>query len=256
MVKAANWTGRHLEKDQLRQAIWTLLKTQSAVKRDPVGHIPNFIGADQAAQRLANVSIWQRAKVVKCNPDSPHCTVRLKALEAGKTLYMAVPRLARKQCFVELTAEALQAKDIPLKAAANMQGAMDYGRLVTFEEMQPIDLVVVGCVAVAKNGGRTGKGAGFADLELAMLSEFGWVNAETPLVTTVHDLQIVAPEQLPMQQHDWGLDWIVTPTQVIETVNLHPKPRGLDWQTIQPDQIKAIPILRELLKRAEGRGKP
>ena len=83
------------------------------------------------------------------------------------------PSLKRKKCFVELTAEALAEKGIPLKKAATMRSALIYGRLVSFEEMEPIDLVVVGCVAASPNGGRTGKGAGFADLELAMLAEHG-----------------------------------------------------------------------------------
>jgi hypothetical protein len=45
--------------------------------------------------------------------------------------------------------------------------------VVALDEMSPIDLVVVGCVAVARDGGRTGKGAGFADLELGLLRQQG-----------------------------------------------------------------------------------
>ncbi|MEM9165066.1 MAG: 5-formyltetrahydrofolate cyclo-ligase [Cyanobacteria bacterium P01_F01_bin.4] len=235
------------DKEALRHNIWANLKAQKAVKRDPVGHIPNFIGAEVAAERLATLPVWQRAQVVKCNPDSPHKSVRLNALKAGKLLYMAVPRLARKKCFVELSAADLEARGITLSAAANMRGAMIHGRLVAFDEMQSIDLVVVGCVAAATNGGRTGKGAGYADLELAMLSEFGLVQVTTPIVTTVHSLQVVPPEQLPMQAHDWALDYIITPERVIPTHNSYPKPQGLNWDTLQPEQIKKIPILRQLL---------
>ncbi|NEQ51941.1 MAG: 5-formyltetrahydrofolate cyclo-ligase [Leptolyngbya sp. SIO3F4] len=243
-MSTANWSGRHSAKDALRQLIWSKLKTQKAVHRDPVGHIPNFIGADVAADRLAENELWQRAAVVKCNPDSPHTAVRLRALADGKTLYMAVPQLSCKKCFVELTGTALEVKGVDLKDAASMRGAMVHGHLVAFNEMQPVDLVVVGCVAVALNGGRTGKGAGFADLELAMLRECGLIAETTPIVTTVHDLQVVDSGELPMEHHDWGLDLIVTPTCCFVTKNTHPKPMGLDWDAIHPDQITNIPILR------------
>ncbi len=248
-MSTSPWSGRHPDKDTLRQQIWSTLKTYKVTRRDPVGHIPNFIGAEMAAERLAGTDLWQQAQVIKCNPDSPHTAVRLRALVDGKTLYMAVPRLSRKKCFVELTAAVLEAKGVPLKEAASMRGAMIHGQLVAFTEMTVIDLVVVGCVAVAMNGGRTGKGAGFADLELAMLRECELILEDTPIVTTVHDLQVVDAAALPMQGHDWGLDLIITPTRCLTTVNSHPKPTGLDWDTIQPDQITEIPILRAWAKQ-------
>jgi len=241
-----SWSGYHPDKDDLRDELWSLLKQQGVAIRDPFGHIPNFIGAQKAAERLAALPIWQRAKAIKCNPDSPQIPVRSRALQDGKRLYMAVPRLTNTRCFVELTAEDLQQRNIPLEEAAIARKALTYGRLVSFEEMQAIDLVMVGCVAVTRNGGRTGKGAGFADLELAMLKEFGLVQSDTPIVTTVHPLQIVEEERLPMQAHDWALNWIVTPEEVIETNTTFSRPTGLDWDTIRPEQFKKIPILRKL----------
>jgi 5-formyltetrahydrofolate cyclo-ligase len=161
---------------------------------------------------------------------------------------MAVPKLKRKKCFVELTAEALAKKNIPMKKAATIRSALIYGRLVSFAEMEPIDLVVVGCVAASPNGGRTGKGAGFADLELAMLAEHNLMQPHTAIVTTVHDVQVVENEVLPLEDHDWPLDWVVTPETVIETKTSHSRPMGLEWEAIQPDQIKSIPILKQLRK--------
>jgi 5-formyltetrahydrofolate cyclo-ligase len=109
--------------------------------------------------------------------------------------------------------------------------------------MQPIDLVLVGCVAVARDGGRTGKGAGFADLELGMLRQFGLVQADTPLVTTVHSVQIVPDQQLPMLAHDWSLTWIVTPDEVLATTLTRPQPAGIEWDQIRPEQWQSIPAL-------------
>lgn len=240
------WSDLNPDKEKLRLEIWTLLKAEEVSRRDPFGHIPNFIGAEAAAERLATLPIWQQATVIKCNPDSPQKPVRLRALQDGKKLYMAVPRLTRDRCFVELTAEALQQKNVPLKEAATMRNALIHGRLVSFEEMEPIDLVIAGCVAVTPNGGRTGKGAGYADLELAMLRQFGLIADGTPIVTTVHSLQVVDNTRLPMEGHDWALDWVVTPEETIETKTTYPRPVGLNWDEIRPDQYQKIPILRKL----------
>ncbi len=249
------WSGHHHDKDQLRGEIWSSLKQNNASIRDPFGHIPNFVGAEKAAEKLASLPIWQKAKTIKCNPDSPQIPVRLRALQDGKRLYMAVPRLTDDRCFVELTAEDLHKHNIPLAEAAIAKNAVKCGRLVSFAEMQPIDLVIVGCVAVTPNGGRTGKGAGFADLELAMLQEFGLVKTDTPIVTTVHSLQIVEDSRLPMQAHDWALNWIVTAQEVIETNTSYPRPVGLNWDSLRSEQLEQIPILRKLNepRRREGR---
>lgn len=249
------WSGYHSDKDRLRAEVWARLRQEGVSRRDPVGHIPNFVGAEQAADQLAALSIWQQATVVKCNPDSPQKPVRLRALQEGKRLYMAVPRLTKRRCFVRLTAAELQERGVPLEEAATMRGALIHGQAVSFEEMEPIDLVVVGCVAVSPAGGRTGKGAGFADLELAMLRSFGLVQPETPIVTTVHLIQMVEPQRLPMLAHDWGLDWIVTPDAALPTHTTHPRPSGLDWDAIRPEQYQKIPILRSL-REAGGDRQP
>ncbi|NJK75963.1 MAG: 5-formyltetrahydrofolate cyclo-ligase [Oscillatoriales cyanobacterium RU_3_3] len=241
-----DWTGYREDKDKLRAEIWSLLQQEASAIGEPFGHIPNFLGADKAAEKLANLPIWQQAKTVKCNPDSPQIPVRLRALQDGKKLYMAVPRLTDNRCFVELNAADLLQRNIPLKEAAIARKAVECGRLVSFAEMEPIDLVTVGCVAVARGGGRTGKGAGFADLELAMLQEFKLVNSDTPIATTVHPLQIVEDSRLPMQPHDWPLNWIVTAGEVIATETNYPRPTGLDWENVRSEQLEKIPILRHL----------
>lgn len=240
------WRGRHEGKDALREEIWGRLKQSGASPTDPFGHIPDFVGSDLAADRLAELAIWRNARVVKANPDKAQAPVRLRALRDGKVLYMAVPRLVDARCFVELIGDKLRERGIALESAAEWRGALEHGRLMLFEEMQPIDLVVTGCVAVTRSGGRTGKGAGFADLELGMLRQFKLLRPGAPIVTTVHQLQVVDDARVPMQRHDSALDWIITPEEAIETHTPYPQPAGIDWDAVQPDQYEAIPALREL----------
>ena len=250
-----DWIGYHHDKDKLRTEIWSLLKQQAASVGDSFGHIPNFVGAQMAAKKLAALPIWQQAKTIKCNPDSPQIPVRMRALQDGKRLYMAVPRLTDDRCFVELTAEDLQRQSVSIAESAIARKALTCGKLVSFEEMEPIDLVIIGCVAAGHSGGRTGKGAGFADLELAMLTEFGLVEIDTPIVTTVHSLQVVEDSRLPMQVHDWALNLIITAEEVIETNTIYPRPTGLNWDSIRAEQLGKIPILQKLneSRRCEGR---
>lgn len=245
-IMQTEWSGHHEAKDRLRSQVWMELKAQSASVGDPVGHIPRFVGAERAAERLSTLPCRQQALVIKCNPDRAQEPVRLRALQDGKQLYMAVPRLTKPRCFVALEAITLAQQGVDLNVAATNRGAMRYGRPVAFEEMQPIDLVVAGCVAVSRDGGRTGKGAGFADLELGILRQFGLVQADTPVVTTVHPAQIVAEQQLPMLAHDWSLTWIVTPDEALTTQCHRMQPAGIEWDQIRPEQWRTIPVLRIL----------
>jgi 5-formyltetrahydrofolate cyclo-ligase len=91
--RRAEWSGRHFGKDDLRAEIWSLLKQQGISLGDPFGHIPTFVGAEEAAERLAALPIWRQAEVVKSNPDKAQAAVRLRVLQDEKLLYMAVPRL-------------------------------------------------------------------------------------------------------------------------------------------------------------------
>jgi 5-formyltetrahydrofolate cyclo-ligase len=115
--------------------------------------------------------------------------------------------------------------------------------------MEPLDVVVVGCVAVTRSGARLGKGGGFADLELGIFRELGWVTLDTPIVTTVHDRQVVDDDRLTMQRHDSALHWVVTPTEAIETHAPYRQPEGVYWDQIREDQYENIPFLADLRDR-------
>src|SRR5438045_9611766 len=103
-------------KDQVRRDVWKRME-QEGVSRFPgaEGRIPNFAGAKLAAQKLAGHRTWKRAQVIKANPDSPQTHARRTALEEGKTLVMAVPRLRAPHPFRVLDPRKLSAT--PVRAA-------------------------------------------------------------------------------------------------------------------------------------------
>ena len=248
----ARWSGRHRDKDKLRNEIWGRLEATSTGVGPVSSRIPNYANAHKAAERLAGLDVWQRAAIVKSNPDPAQAPVRLRALQDGKTVYAPVPELLEPFPFVRLDPRDLRDRGIAFENVMFSEGAVEIGEPVEFEEMEPFDLVVVGCVAVTRAGGRTGKGGGFADLELGIFRDFGLVHADTPIVTTVHSIQVVDDERVAMVGHDTPLDWIITPDEVIETRTRYPTPGGVDWDAVQPDQLDGIPFLKGIRSKREG----
>jgi 5-formyltetrahydrofolate cyclo-ligase len=249
MSEDARWAGRNADKDTLRSEIWSRLET-IGVNVGPVqSRIPNFAGADLAAWHLAEAPAWKAARVVKCNPDPPQIPVRLRALHEGKVVYTPVPELTRGYPFVRLDPGVLRENGVEFETAATAQGFLAHGQPVEFEAMERLNFVVVGCVAVTRSGGRTGKGGGFADLELGIFRELGKVDAGTPIATTVHSSQVVDDVRLPMLGHDSALDFIATERELIATRTALPQPRGVDWDALRPDQYENIPFLKSLRDR-------
>src|SRR3954462_3287650 len=108
-------------KAALREDVWERMTLARAARFPGArGRIPNFVGAEQAAERLRSTDAWHRAATLKSNPDSPQWPVRQPALAAGKVVYMAVPRLAEERPFFLLDPARLA--DTP-RAASSIKGA-------------------------------------------------------------------------------------------------------------------------------------
>lgn len=218
---------------------------QQGVSRFPGadGRIPNFAGAKQAAEKLAAHPKWAAAEVMKVNPDSPQTHARRLALEAGKTLVMAVPRLRDEHPFRLLNPKKMTKDEI--REAATIKGALKHGKVIDLEEVPSLDFVLTGAVAVNLKGARIGKGGGFSDLEFALLYMAGKVDEDAWIGTTVHPIQILR-ENLLSTAHDIPLDVISTPRAVIEVDRAFDRPTGVLWDHLQPPQIHEIPILERM----------
>ncbi|MFP4632530.1 MAG: 5-formyltetrahydrofolate cyclo-ligase, partial [Halobacteriales archaeon] len=70
------------DKQAVREDVWDALEREGVARFPfpPHGRIPNFAGADAAAERLAETDEWRSADVLKANPDSPQLPVRRRAL--------------------------------------------------------------------------------------------------------------------------------------------------------------------------------
>jgi 5-formyltetrahydrofolate cyclo-ligase len=235
-----------MEKATPRQRVWDALERSGTARFPfpPHGRIPNYAGAAAAADRLAERPAWAGAETVKANPDAPQLPVRRRALRAGKTVYVAVPRLREAKPFLELDPERLADKGVGIDEATTVRGSGQHGVPVHPDAMPEIDLVVSGSVAVTDSGARVGKGEGYADLEFALLAAFGRVRDAT-VATTVHSMQVVPDRLVTPDPHDVPLDLVVTPERTRST-GAERGAVGIDWDVLSAEKRAEIPVLERL----------
>ena len=232
------------EKEKIRYQIWQLLLEKN-ISKAPFHRIPPFKGQGKAAERLRHLLIYQKSKTIMVPPDEAQKEVRFNALMDGKTLIMATPGLSDGFYI-------LKPKDIPRKfryKAIQTYGVKQYGkRLPTRKNaIGHIDLLITGAVAVSIDGKRLGKGAGFFDIEYAILRELGCIDENTPVIAIVHDEQIL--NTLPKNMADVPIDYIITPSQVIKVKMPLDKPKRIFWEKLSQKQIHRMRPLWELSKR-------
>jgi len=236
-------------KQRIRERVWRLME-QKGVSRFPRpiwGRIPNFEGAEDAAEKLRSLPIFIDARVVKVNPDAPQRPVRENVLREHKRLLVPTPRLRSGFLMID-SAENLRTD---VGYAATIRGASRYGRPVALGNLPKVDLIVAGSVAVSRSGVRVGKGGGYSEIEYGILRELGLVDDTTPIVTTVHEFQIV--DEVPASDHDLTVDNIVTPSRIIDTGRKGSRPRGIIWDRVTDQTLEQIRILKDLAKVKRSR---
>jgi 5-formyltetrahydrofolate cyclo-ligase len=242
-----------MTKESIRQKVWNRLATARAARFPGAqGRIPNFEGAEHAANLLRGLTLWKRAKAVVVDTSAPQLHLRRAALRDGKLLYLPVPHLRTERCFIELDPERVGRRSWNVTSLRN---AERFGRPVTLSEMRSVDLVLVGSIAVTRQGARLGRGRSVTDLQYALLRQSGRVREYTPIITTIHPLQLIE-ERIPMRAHDIPVDFAVTPDRVIAAPNLYPRPRGILWDLLPDERIQAVPVLRKGRREAHGLLRP
>ncbi|KAB1260730.1 Methenyltetrahydrofolate synthase domain-containing protein [Camelus dromedarius] len=227
-----------VSKQDIREQIWDYMESQNLADFPrPVHH------------RIPNFKAFKMARTIKVNPDAPQKNARFFVLDGGHS-----------------------AGELSGRVSVPPQGVRNYSAPVGLDSRVLVDLVVVGSVAVSEKGWRIGKGEGYADLEYAMMVSMGAVGPGTPVVTIVHDCQVVNIPETLLEDHDLTVDYILTPTRVITTGCERPKPTGITWSKdftsvigkclkafssamISWEMLGKIPILRSLRCREEQAGK-
>lgn len=238
------------EKARIRARVWARLAESGAARfpYPPAGRIPNFAGARRAAERLLAHPLFAGAVRIKVNPDAPQRPLRELALRRGIAVLMPTPRL--RAGFLLLDPARIPGDR--LGQAASLSGAARFGRPVPLRELPRLDAVVVGSVAVDREGRRLGKGHGYGDLELGILRELG--HPAVPVATTVHPIQVVP--RLPDDPSDLRLALVATPDELLEiSRRARPFPR-IVWEGLSEEALREMPVLGELRAAARSGGGP
>jgi 5-formyltetrahydrofolate cyclo-ligase len=231
------------KKAALRRMIWSKMESMEVVTapRPCYGKIPGFVGLHSATQRIIKTEAFRTATTIYTTPDVSTRLLREEALRHGKKLVISIPGL---RGYILLDPAVFKASEI--RYVSSMKGAVRRGEKIPFLENVKIDLVVLGSVAVNNDGARLGRGDGLYDLEYAILRETYSITAATPIVTLVHDTQIIN-EPIPMLIHDVPVDMIASPSGLIRVSSgKYKKPPGIFWEMLPIDFIKSTGILRKL----------
>ena len=209
---------------------------------NPHGRIPPFPGQNKAAERLRRTTLYKESFSVMVPPDQAQLQVRINLLQDRKRLIMATPGL--RDGFYEISSRRMP-PSLWAKAVSSV-GVIRYGRKLasTLTEIGRVDLLVTGAVAVSLQGDRIGKGTGYFDLEYMILREIGSAGGKTPVIAVVDDLQVF--KELSWNEKDVSIDLIVTPTKSIPVHHPRPRPKGIDWLSLQPRQMRGMRPLWEL----------
>jgi 5-formyltetrahydrofolate cyclo-ligase len=230
-----------MSKDAIRLQIRErLARTRVTRFPDDERRVPNFRGAENAAALLRRLTIWRRARAIVFDTSAPQSVLRRSALAEGKTVYLAVGSLRADRCFLELDPQRLGAR---AWRAASLRQALRSGRLITPDQLPAIDLVVTGAIAVNRQGAMLGNGGGLFDLKYGLLRHLGKIREYTPVVTTVHSLQVI-DDRIPMRAHDVPFDFAVTPDDVIAAPSLYSRPRGVLWDLLSQDGTRLVASLQ------------
>lgn len=119
---------QEVTKYSFRQKVWDYLMKNDLVNFPlPVyDRIPNFKGAIEAAQRLAELDNFKQAKIIKINPDKPQEPVRFLALVANKEILVPIPKL-RSGLFLHITPIAGASKN-ELRMLSKIHGLTEVGK--------------------------------------------------------------------------------------------------------------------------------
>jgi 5-formyltetrahydrofolate cyclo-ligase len=227
-------------KAQLREEVWRELDARRVASPRPChGRIPIFAGARVAAMKVAKRSFFFEAETVYSTLDLSLQPLREEVLRRGKRLVMMLPGF---KGFVIVDGSSLPKGAI--RAAATPRGSLVYGSRVEILKGVKIDVFLAGSVAVDNRGGRLGRGDGQQDLEYAVLKELGVLDDRTPVVTLVHEVQVVA--QVPMELHDVPADYIATPSALLKVESGYKKPSGVIWDLVDEAAANKLPLLKLL----------
>ena len=221
-----------MDRNEARRKIWEELrkiaKPDSRFHWDFAEFIADYEGSDQGAELIRNLDVYKKSQVIFITPDNNMEKLREFALKDKKTLLTTTYGINRGF-------QVIYPGDVRRQGRATDYFRW-YGKFMKAislkeikEKLGKVDMLVTGASAITPSGIRFGKGHGYFDLEWAMLWEIQVVDPKTPVIAVGHDCQVVGID-IETTPYDTIVDYIVTPTRVINVNSSIPKPsQGIIW---------------------------
>jgi 5-formyltetrahydrofolate cyclo-ligase len=237
-----------MDKVSARKLVWEKLKhvaiPDSRFHLDFNQFIPDFNGSDVARTKLVDLNLYKSANTVFVTPDNCLEGLREQMVLDGKTQVM--PTYGIRRGFVILSPEDVGEGMTRYSVSLDhIEKVGKYIDLSGIRDNYKLDLLVTGASAVNYSGVRFGKGHGFFDLEWAMLYQIGAVVDSTPVISFVHDCQLVDVD-LEVDEFDTVCDYIVTPNHVVHVEGRRKPTAGIIWDKLSDGMMNDIPPLQEL----------
>lgn len=241
-----------MNREKVRKMVWEELR--KVAKPDSRFHwnfaefIPDYQGSDKCAELVRSLEDYKNAKVIFITPDNNMRKLREFTLKDKKILLTTTYGITRG-FHVIYPADVPEGKE---ELATTLDGMEQFMKPISLlqikEKLQKVDLLVTGASVITPSGIRFGKGHGYFDLEWAILWEIQVVDLKTPIIAVGHDCQVVDVD-IEATPYDTIVDYIVTPTKVINVGSHLPKPTsGIIWEKLEKSMIENIPPLMELYK--------
>ncbi len=239
------------EREAIRKKVWADLRRvarpDSRFHWDFTAFIPDFDGSAQCAEAIRAMDLYRRARTLFVTPDNNLVSLRANCLADHKTLIIPTYGLGRG--FWQVAPE-----DVPNgmeEFAATLDGLERYGRPYPIESVGPDEqpaFLVTGASVINNEGVRISASPSYFDIEWLILQAKRLVNADTPIIASVHDCQVV---EWPCEPQPYGsvADFIVTPTRVISTSYRYHKPDRIIWEQLPWDVVQEVPMLMALYQQ-------
>jgi 5-formyltetrahydrofolate cyclo-ligase len=244
-------------RDDVRERVWSQLRDvarpDSRFAWDFGEFIADYEGSDAGADRLLELADDRGCETWLVTPDNNLDPLRERLV--GRSTPFLMPSYGIRRGFLSLDPAAVPDEEAAF--ASVLDGVNRFGQRVPLETLEadhpPLDIMVTGASFVTPDGLRMGKGHGFFDLEWAMLREVGLATTDTLVVAAVHDVQLLSETDTPdgmVADHDTVVDYVVTPSRTLQVEGDKQKPSGIYWDLLTETEIRSIPPLETLWKRA------
>lgn len=131
------------------------------------------------------------------------------------------------------------------RSASSIKGATRSGRRVSVAELERVDLVSPAASRSRWTGPGSARAAGSPTWS-SRSPPAGLIGPDTPVVTTVHELQLRAAGTVPVAAHDVAIDLAVTPDRVVGCRRPRRNRGQVRWSELTDEKIAAIPLLADL----------